>query len=246
MTLENLQTIKIILNPYLITLIIIGYIAIHYYRGHRIFSLIEIILNFIPVLIHEFGHVLMNSITFGKPKDLVVVVRPKERRLTSRQGYAVTTSSNVLTQVITTLGGYIMPSMMLILGIFLAIKDYSVVYIISFLCIFIYYLVITSRKLVPLSITILLIIVIYQSFKYNVYQDFQLVMFIIYHYLIGTLAGEVILSSIRIVRFTFSRSNGNWDGYQLKLATHIPTICFSIIWLTINCFAMYYTFVNLW
>lgn len=52
----------------------------------------------------------------GHAKDLVIVVRPSERKETLQQGYAITQSKSVTGQCITTLGGYVMPPIMLMIG----------------------------------------------------------------------------------------------------------------------------------
>ena len=69
-------------------------------------------MNYIPVLTHEFGHVLFNRLAGGRAKDLVIVTSPTERQTTLQQGYAITQSKGYLGQFITTIGGYLMPPIM--------------------------------------------------------------------------------------------------------------------------------------
>ena len=61
-------------------------------------------MNYIPVLTHEFGHVLFNRLAGGRAKDLVIVTSPTERQTTLQQGYAITQSKGYLGQFITTIG----------------------------------------------------------------------------------------------------------------------------------------------
>ncbi len=57
---------------------------------------LDVILNYIPVLTHEFGHVLFNKLAGGRAKDLVIVTRiPPERQQTLQQGFAITQSRHL-------------------------------------------------------------------------------------------------------------------------------------------------------
>lgn len=90
--LENFFTTTINLNIYLICIIAIIYIMIHQNRHRQFNQYLDVYLNYIPVLTHEFGHVLFNKISGGRAKDLVIVTRPSERLQTMQQGYAITQS----------------------------------------------------------------------------------------------------------------------------------------------------------
>lgn len=65
---------------------------IHQNRHRQFNQYLDVYLNYIPVLTHEFGHVLFNKISGGRAKDLVIVTRPSERLQTMQQGYAITQS----------------------------------------------------------------------------------------------------------------------------------------------------------
>jgi len=81
-------------------------------RRFYLAQFLYIALNYIPVLIHEMGHILFNRLSGGKVEDLVIVVSPKERSESSRQGFAITKSINRFNESVTTLGGYMMPPLM--------------------------------------------------------------------------------------------------------------------------------------
>lgn len=72
----------------IILLIIITalYLVSHYYQRHPVFSVLDILLNYIPVLTHEFGHVLFNRLSGGRAVDFVVVVKRSERLATGNKG----------------------------------------------------------------------------------------------------------------------------------------------------------------
>ena len=78
---------------------------------------LDVILNYIPVLTHEFGHVLFNKLAGGRAKDLVIVTSPRERQQTLQQGFAITQSRHLAGQWLTTIGGYFMPPIMLLIGL---------------------------------------------------------------------------------------------------------------------------------
>ena len=59
---------------------------------------LDVILNYIPVLTHEFGHVLFNKLAGGRAKDLVIVTSPRERQQTLQQGFAITQSRHLAGQ----------------------------------------------------------------------------------------------------------------------------------------------------
>ena len=62
---------------------------------------LDVILNYIPVLTHEFGHVLFNKLAGGRAKDLVIVTSPRERQQTLQQGFAITQSRHLAGQWLT-------------------------------------------------------------------------------------------------------------------------------------------------
>lgn len=230
------------LNLYWVVFIALIYVLIHSYRNKPINQILDIYFNYIPVLTHEFGHILFNKISGGKAKDLVIVSSPSERIETSQQGFAITQSKSRLGQAITTFGGYVMPPLMLFIGFWALDSQYPSLFITAYLIIFIYFLILTSRKLLPIIIVILLFALLYFLFQ----SDNQLMMFYIvaitYHFILGVLLGEVIQSSWTIFKLTFSRQPTTWDGSTLKSLTYIPTFVFSAIWIAINLFTIHQLF----
>jgi len=137
--LENFFTTIIHLNIYLIIVIGIVYILIHQNRHKGINQFLDVYLNYIPVLTHEFGHVLFNRLAGGRAKDLVIVTSPTERQTTLQQGYAITQSKSYLGQFITTIGGYLMPPVMFLIGLVAAHYEHPSIFLIVYLVIFIYF-----------------------------------------------------------------------------------------------------------
>jgi hypothetical protein len=229
------------IHLHIIWVILIGvlYVVIHQYRHKPLNRILDIYFNYIPVLTHEFGHIIFNKLSGGKARDFVIVASPKERMHTSQQGYAITQSKGRLGQIITTFGGYVMPPAMLYLG-FLAIQwQYPSLFITLYLFIFCYFVVLTSRKLLPIIIVIVLGTLLY----FLVTSDNQIIMMnliaICYHFILGVLLGEVLQSSWTIFKLTFSKQATEWDGSALKELTNVPTLFFSLLWIIINLFTIY-------
>ncbi|WP_274311908.1 M50 family metallopeptidase [Staphylococcus hyicus] len=231
----------------IILLIIITalYLVSHYYQRHPVFSVLDILLNYIPVLTHEFGHVLFNRLSGGRAVDFVVVVKRSERLATGQQGYAITKSRNRLGQIWTTLGGYIMPPFMLSVGLIMQSKGYGALFILFYVLIFLYFTCVTSRKWTPILIILFLSMTIYLGVQSENLTNYSLLYMLIYHFLLGTLLGEVLQSTVTIAQLTFSRPKPSWDGSALSALTHIPTIFYSSIWVILNFTSMYSLFQQL-
>lgn len=231
----------------IILLIIITalYLVSHYYQRHPVFSVLDILLNYIPVLTHEFGHVLFNRLSGGRAVDFVVVVKRSERLATGQQGYAITKSRNRLGQIWTTLGGYIMPPFMLSVGLIMQSKGYGALFILFYVLIFLYFTCVTSRKWTPILIILFLSMTIYLGVQSENLTNYSLLYMLIYHFLLGTLLGEVLQSTVTISQLTFSRPKPSWDGSALSALTHIPTIFYSSIWVILNFTSMYFLFQQL-
>ncbi|BBD90806.1 M50 family metallopeptidase [Staphylococcus caprae] len=237
--LENFFTTVIHLNIYLIILISIVYIVIHQHRHKSINQFLDVYLNYIPVLTHEFGHVLFNRLAGGRAKDLVIVTSPKERQSTLQQGYAITQSRSYLGQFITTIGGYLMPPIMFLIGLVAAHYQHPSIFLVSYLFIFIYFLILTSRKLSPIIVILLIGILLYFLFKH----DNQMIMYDIvslsYHFILGVLLGEILQSSWTIFNLTFQRPKPSWDGSALTEITRVPTVIYSVLWIAFNLYTVY-------
>lgn len=233
-------TIQLHLNW--IIFIAILYILIHHFRNHKIFRTVDIALNYIPVLTHEFGHILFNKISGGKAKDLVIVANPSERSETGQQGFAITQSRDRLNQFISTLGGYVMPPIMLYLGFLMIDYQYPSIFITAYLIIFVYFLLITSRKVLPLLIVVLLVGLLFFLFQNENELMMGIIVSVTQHFILGVLLGEVLQSSWTIGQLTFAKQKMEWDGSALKELTHLPVILFSVIWIAINLYTVYQLF----
>ncbi|MGW9856662.1 peptidase M50B-like protein [Staphylococcus hominis] len=237
--LQQFLTTNIILNIYLIIIIAIFYIIIHQNRHRSFNQYLDIYLNYIPVLTHEMGHILFNKLSGGHAKDIVIVVRPSERKETSQQGYAITQSKSVIGQGFTTLGGYVMPPIMLIIGFGTIHFNYPSLFLIIYSLIFIYYLILTSRKLSPIIVLMIFISLLY--FLLHANNQFVIIYIVItlYHLILGVLLGEVLQSSWTIISLTLQKRKTRWDGNALAELTHLPTLFYSLFWIMINGISLY-------
>ncbi|QLK85428.1 M50 family metallopeptidase [Staphylococcus sp. 17KM0847] len=218
------------------------YLLSHYYRRHPLLSLFNIASNYIPVLTHEWGHVFFNRLSGGRVVDLVIVMTPQERQITGQQGYAITQSKSRVGQICTTLGGYIMPPLMLSTGLIMQNKGQGVIFLLIYVCIFLYFTFVTSRKLTPMIIILLLCMIMYLGLHSENLHHYSLIYMLTYHWLLGTLFGEVIQSTITITQLTLLRPQPSWDGTALRDLTHIPTFFFSALWILLNCASIYFLF----
>ncbi|WP_428701005.1 M50 family metallopeptidase [Staphylococcus coagulans] len=217
------------------------YLISRYYHHRPLFSILDIAMNYIPVLTHEWGHILFNKLSGGHVIDFVVVATRRERNATGQQGYAVTQSHNRTGQIFTTLGGYLTPPMMLCLGLYLQSKGQGALLLMLYILIFIYFTWKTSRKLVPILIILFLTLIGYFGIQSENLTNYSFIYMFVYHFILGALLGEVILSTVTILQLTFSRSQAQWDGTALKALTHLPTFLFSMFWIAVNLLTLYYT-----
>ncbi|MCS4486492.1 M50 family metallopeptidase [Staphylococcus americanisciuri] len=228
------------ISTLLLLVITATYLLSYYYRSHPTLSMLSIAFNYLPVLTHEFGHVLFNRLSGGRVVDFVVVMTRKERQATGQQGYAVTQSKSRIGQTFTTLGGYIMPPLMLSIGLIMQSKGQGVIFILLYIGIFLYFTIVTSRKMAPFIIIILLCSIVYLGLQSENLQNYSFIYMLVYHWLLGTLLGETIQSSITIAQLTFTRPQPNWDGTALRDLTHVPTLCFSTLWILLNAASIYF------
>lgn len=242
----NILSEPIQVSLIIIVLIALIYVFVHHRRAHPILSTVDIILGYFPILIHEMGHVIANKLSGGKPSDLVVVWRRRERMETGRQGYAITGSKSRMNQIITTLFGYLMPPLMLVIGVWMKHHTYGPIFLILLLLMFIFYVFITSKKFMPIIILTIISLALYEVLTVPNVHDFGQIITYIYYISLGTLLGEVAQSTITIFLLTFSKTRQEWDGSQLKQLTKIPVIIFSTIWILANIYAVMYTFNTLW
>ncbi|WP_105993448.1 M50 family metallopeptidase [Staphylococcus simulans] len=235
---KDILSTSMTLHLYWVVLIAIAYIVTHQKRHSSSFAMLDIILNYIPVLTHEFGHILFNKISGGHTEDLVIVTSRRERIETSRQGFAITRARHKSTMIITTLGGYMMPPIMLAVGLFAGYYHYPSLFVLSYTALFIYFVIITSRKGIPILLTLLLALMIYGLIQNGQPEFIVIVLSIVYHFILGVLFGEVLQSTWTIAILTFAR-HIDWDGLALRRLTGIPVFVFSLLWIAFNIYIVY-------
>ncbi|HHC9797515.1 TPA: M50 family metallopeptidase, partial [Staphylococcus aureus] len=134
--------------------------------------------------------------------------------------------------------GYFMPPIMLLIG--LASSHYQIpsFFIFTYLLIFIYFLILTSRKGSPIVVITLISIMLYFILKDENIVEIQLLVTMSYQYILGVLLGEVLQSSWTIAKLTFQRPSPQWDGSALKELSHVPIFIYSTIWIIFNLYAV--------
>ena len=175
----------------------------------------------------------------------MIVTNPTERQSTLQQGYAITQSRGYLGQFITTIGGYLMPPIMFLIGLVAAHYQHPSVFLTAYLAIFVYFLVITSRKLSPIIVIILITGFLYFLIQHNHQLMVYNIVAFSYHFVLGVLLGEILQSSWTIFNLTFQRPKPTWDGSALTDITKIPTFVFSILWISFNFYTLYLSLIHI-
>ena len=132
-----------------------------------------------------------------------------------------------------------MPPIMLWIGIITVFYNHPSFFILIYLGIFIYFLILTSRKLSPILIIIAMSLLLYFLFQSDDLLVIHQIVSFSYHLILGVLLGEVLQSSWTIFRLTFQRPKQSWDGSTLTDISKMPTVIYSSIWIAINLYTVY-------
>lgn len=233
---QNFSNVK--LNTVIIFCITILFILLSKFRHGRILSSISILFSFFPVLIHELGHALSARLVGGHVDNIHMVLTQREQVSTERQGYAETRANSNFKFIIITFCGYIAPPIMLFLGVYLAYKEKTFIYLFICIGLLIFYFAVTKQKWIPI---ILLIAVSYSCYNIIIQQDTFITNSIsfIYNVLLGLVLGEIIQSIIITTKITFNKKGSEWDGTAMKNLTLIPVFFWWLLWTTISCVSIY-------
>lgn len=213
------------------------YLFLHGRRYNGIFAQLSIIAGFIPILIHELGHAVTASVTKGRVTNIYMVLTPGRQRDEGRQGYTETASRSRLSSMLVTFAGYAFPSLMFLSGVFLAVHGYSIIFMGLLTLFFVYYLMHTSQKWLPILIIILLVFVIINMVaSFSEWAD--TIINIGYNIVLGLLLGEMIQSILLTSRIVFS-NDIEWDGTAMKRLTHLPVTLWWLIWSAISIWSIY-------
>lgn len=234
----HLLQMKVILYPWLILLLTIPYLVLmnqsYRYTYLNIFS-------HLPTLLHEFGHALFCQLTDGNVRDIVIVTSTTERNTTHRAGYTITETRGSFNQFFTMIGGYLFPPLMLLFSIAAAEQNVPSLFWMIFLVIFIYYLIKTSRKLMPLLILIISSAIIYLSQALHISIAINDVYSFMYHTVISILLADTLIATLTITQVYFKDKNNEWDGAQLSRLTHLPTFFYYLLFTAVHLTALYYS-----
>src|SRR5699024_9493932 len=159
-----------------------------------------------------------------------------------QQGFAITQSRDRLNQFISTLGGYVMPPMMLYLGFLMIDYQYPSIFITAYLITFVYFLLITSRKSLLLLIVVLVAGILFFLFHTQNELMVGIIVCVTLHFILVVLLGEVLQSSWTIGQLTFAKQKMASVGSALGELSHLLVILFSVIWIAINLYTVYQLF----
>lgn len=239
--LQFLENDDIQLNlPLLIITIVIAFI-VYYLRFLPIISTINRLFGFIPTLIHELGHAIVCSLTFGKVTDIHIMLTQYGENKNSASGYTEMNLRFWFSKVLTSFAGYVFPSFMILIGIYSLTHNYILIYCFFLILLFIYYFIKTKQKLLTFTILLIIGIIIYNVLGTHEEKILYISMVVINVYF-GLMIAAMLISIITRTILTFKEKNDSWDGAQLKNLTLLPQFVWYTLWLVIDIIIIYYIF----
>lgn len=204
------------------------YIGVSFWSMLKGRNILINILLFFPTLIHEFGHIISTKILGGGVKDVVINLRMSEIKRTSSLGYAITSNKNKFRHSISAFWGYPFPMVMVFLYIVLLVNKWDEYWYGVIALIFIYYTIKTSKKLLPMVIVIVMLGLVYLTYKGRLNGiDFHPYVLTIPYILNGLLVGESLVSMSNMFRLIGFEG---YDANTIKNYIHIPEIITVLLW----------------
>ena len=237
--LRLLENNDIQLNLSLLIFTVILAIIVYYLRFLPIISTINRLFGFIPTLMHELGHAIVCSLTFGKVKDIHIMLTQYGENKNSSSGYTEMNLRFWISKVLTAFADYIFPSFMILIGIYSLTHDYILAYCFFLILLFIYYFIKTKQKLLTFTILLIIGIIIYNILGTYEEQILYISMIIVNVYF-GLMIAAMLTSIVTRTILTFKEKNNSWDGAQLKNLTFIPQFVWYTLWLIIDIIIIYY------
>ena len=218
--------------PYLLIGIAIIYILSSELRRFTIFRYISIALGFIPTLFHELGHAIMTTLTGGYVQNIHIVLTGYGQKKTESKGFAQVHPKGRLSGILVSFSGYIMPPLILYLGLTFIHKHLELIFILLLGLMMTYYLIKSSQKWIPI---VILLFLISSGIELSIphISITPLLLSVIYNIVLGLCLGETIQAIIERTRL-YKYNTTAWDGSDLKQASKLPIIIFYILWLFID------------
>lgn len=240
--LQLLKSNDIQLNISILIITIIISLFIYYLRFLPVLSTLNRIFGFIPTLIHELGHAIVCSLTFGKVTDIHIMLTQYGQNKNSASGYTTMSLKFWFSKVLTSFAGYIFPSFMILIGIYSITRDYIIIYCFFLILLFIYYFIKTKQKLFTFTVLLMIGIIIYNLLGTNDENILYISMVIVNVYF-GLMISAMISSIITRTILTFKEKNNSWDGAQLQKLTLLPQAIWYILWLIFDIIIIYYILI---
>lgn len=237
--LRLLENNDIQLNLSVLIFTVILAITVYYLRFLPVISTINRLFGFIPTLIHELGHAIVCSLTFGKVKDIHIMLTQYGENKNSASGYTEMSLRFWISKVLTSFAGYVFPSFMILIGIYSLTHNYILAYCVFLILLFIYYFIKTKQKLLTFTILLIIGIIIYNVLGTHEEQILYISMIIVNVYF-GLMIAAMLTSIITRTFLTFKEKNNSWDGAQLKHLTLVPQFVWYTLWLVIDIIIIYY------
>lgn len=213
-------------------------IVIYYLRNIPIMTTINNLLGFFPTLIHELGHALICSITFGKVNDIRVILLNSNKKKKGANGYAEMSHKLWIGEVLTAIAGYVFPSFIILALVYFTIQHQLIIFFILFAVLMLYYLIKTRQKLVAITVILILFASSLNLMEVNE-ESLIMIIEIIINSFLGVMIAHIIISIITRFNLTFLNHNEDWDGGQLKKLTFIPQSLWCIAWFVFDIIIIY-------
>lgn len=226
-------------------LIVSGFIflslIVYYLRYIHILGTLNTLLGFFPTLIHELGHALLCSLTFGKVTDIRVMITQYGQHKNSANGYTKMIHRLWLGQVLSVFAGYLFPSIIILFLVYELMNQHMIIFFIMFALLMLYYLLKTRQKLVAFTVILIMFVSVINLMKVNEQNLMIVINFIVNGFLGIMLAHMIISIRVRTI-LAFKEHNDTWDGAQLKHLTLIPQSVYYLLWLVCDIIILWLIF----
>lgn len=219
-------------------------LIVYYLRHIHILGTLNTLLGFFPTLIHELGHALMCSLTFGKVNDIRVMITQYGQHKNSANGYTKMIHRLWLGQVLSVFAGYLFPSIIILFLVYELMNQRMIIFFIMFALLMLYYLLKTRQKLVAFTVILIMFVSVINLMKVNE-QSLMIVINFVVNGFLGIMLAHMIISIRTRTILAFKEHNDAWDGAQLKHLTLIPQSVHYLLWLICDIIILWLIFTLL-
>lgn len=210
------------------------YVILTFNRHKPRFGNISVWVGFYPTLVHEFGHIVVCKLLFGKVYDVVLKYTYRGVRETGVMGVVTFAHRNRLFEAIATYFGYVFPPLFVLLGLWLNSIGLFSIYLVINLIMVIYFVFKTSHVATTVMSFILAGVLVY----FREYLNLDIIYVVLFNISLGFLLGEVLFSFKNMIEIYIYGSDG-WDGRLIRNAIYIPITLTILSWFVLIGYLVY-------